>query len=157
MQTTCGTFTMRLDVKDSPKTTASFASLVRKGFYDGLTFHRISPGFVIQGGDPLGRRHRRPWLHGRRAAQAVAALHARHGGDGQDRSRARRAPRAASSSSSRARTSTVSQALTPDYALLGKVASGGDVVQRIGTIPADPQTEQPNVPVVIKRITVATK
>ena len=41
-------------MKDSPKTTASFASLVRKGFFDGLTFHRVVPGFVIQGGDPKG-------------------------------------------------------------------------------------------------------
>jgi len=52
--TNCGSFTIRLDTARAPKTAASFASLVRKGFYDGLTFHRIAPGFVIQGGDPLG-------------------------------------------------------------------------------------------------------
>lgn len=38
----------------APNTVANFVSLVRKGFYDGLTFHRIVPGFVIQGGDPTG-------------------------------------------------------------------------------------------------------
>ena len=54
LKTNKGTFSFDLDVKDSPKTTASFASLVRKGFFDGLTFHRIVPGFVIQGGDPKG-------------------------------------------------------------------------------------------------------
>jgi len=37
---------------DAPKTVANFKNLVRKGFYDGTTFHRIVPGFVIQGGDP---------------------------------------------------------------------------------------------------------
>jgi len=52
--TSCGNFTITLDVKNSPKTSASFASLIEKGFYDGLDFHRISPGFVIQGGDPQG-------------------------------------------------------------------------------------------------------
>jgi peptidyl-prolyl cis-trans isomerase B (cyclophilin B) len=52
--TNCGTFTIRLDTKRAPKTSASFAYLVRKGFYDGLTFHRIAPGFVVQGGDPAG-------------------------------------------------------------------------------------------------------
>src|SRR5262245_34221103 len=37
---------------DTPKTVANFKGLVKKGFYDGTTFHRIVPGFVIQGGDP---------------------------------------------------------------------------------------------------------
>ncbi|HEU4703439.1 MAG TPA: peptidylprolyl isomerase, partial [Conexibacter sp.] len=52
--TNCGSFTVRLDTARAPKTAASFASLAKQGFYDGLTFHRIAPGFVIQGGDPTG-------------------------------------------------------------------------------------------------------
>jgi peptidyl-prolyl cis-trans isomerase B (cyclophilin B) len=54
MTTNCGAFTIKLDVAHAPKTAASFASLAKKGFYDGLTFHRIAPNFVIQGGDPTG-------------------------------------------------------------------------------------------------------
>jgi cyclophilin family peptidyl-prolyl cis-trans isomerase len=54
LRTSEGTFAFDLNVKDSPNATASFASLVQKGFFDGLTFHRIVPGFVIQGGDPTG-------------------------------------------------------------------------------------------------------
>src|SRR3954447_6782763 len=59
MQTNCGAFTITLDVKNAPKTSASFASLVKRGFYDRLTIHRVSTDpkggpFVIQGGDPLG-------------------------------------------------------------------------------------------------------
>lgn len=54
MATNCGSFKIRLDTKRQPKTAASFAYLTRSKFYDGLTFHRIAPGFVIQGGDPLG-------------------------------------------------------------------------------------------------------
>src|SRR6266487_6605251 len=50
--TNFGRFDIRLDVQDSPCTTSSFAALVRKGFFDGTRFHRIVPGFVIQGGDP---------------------------------------------------------------------------------------------------------
>jgi len=38
----------------APKTVANFEKLVKEGFYDGLTFHRIIPGFMIQGGDPVG-------------------------------------------------------------------------------------------------------
>src|SRR3954468_8812429 len=58
MQTNCGAFTITLAVKDAPKTSASFAALVKRGFYDRLTIHRVSVDptrgpFVIQGGDPL--------------------------------------------------------------------------------------------------------
>jgi peptidyl-prolyl cis-trans isomerase B (cyclophilin B) len=49
-----GTFEIELDTRTSPKTTNSFAFLAEEGFYDGTTFHRIVPGFVIQGGDPIG-------------------------------------------------------------------------------------------------------
>ncbi len=52
--TSCGRFTVRLDVREDPKTAASFAALARSGFYDDLTFHRVVPGFVVQGGDPNG-------------------------------------------------------------------------------------------------------
>src|SRR5574340_665441 len=51
-QTNCGSFTVRLAVKQSPNTTASFAHLVRVHFFDHTLFHRIAPHFVIQGGDP---------------------------------------------------------------------------------------------------------
>src|SRR4029079_5958989 len=54
-----GNLSFTLDVKDSPNTTASFASLVKSGFYDGLTFHRIVPDFLIHGGGPNGHWHRR--------------------------------------------------------------------------------------------------
>src|SRR4029077_5077029 len=52
--TNCGAFSFALDVKGSPRTSASFYSLVKRGFYDGLAFHRVAAGFVIQGGDPAG-------------------------------------------------------------------------------------------------------
>lgn len=49
-----GTIRFRLYEKEAPVTTANFVGLAQKGFYDGLTFHRVEPGFVIQGGDPKG-------------------------------------------------------------------------------------------------------
>jgi cyclophilin family peptidyl-prolyl cis-trans isomerase len=54
MATSCGSFTIALDTERAPKTANSFAFLSEEGFYDDLTFHRIVPGFVIQGGDPEG-------------------------------------------------------------------------------------------------------
>ena len=52
MKTSCGSFTIQLDQKTSPNAAASFAALARSGFFDDTIFHRIVPGFVIQGGDP---------------------------------------------------------------------------------------------------------
>ena len=49
-----GTITVELDQSAAPITCANFVELANSGFYDGLTFHRIEPGFVIQGGDPNG-------------------------------------------------------------------------------------------------------
>ena len=49
-----GIIKLELDEQSAPITTANFIKLVKEGFYDGLTFHRIIPGFMIQGGDPLG-------------------------------------------------------------------------------------------------------
>lgn len=49
-----GTVVIELYPDVAPKTVESFQSLVRKGFYDGLTFHRVIPGFMAQGGDPDG-------------------------------------------------------------------------------------------------------
>jgi len=51
--TSCGSFTVTFDDR-APKTAASFQYLAEKGFYDDTVFHRVVPGFVIQGGDPLG-------------------------------------------------------------------------------------------------------
>ena len=49
-----GIIKIELDEKAAPITTANFIKLVKEGFYDGLTFHRVIPGFMIQGGDPNG-------------------------------------------------------------------------------------------------------
>jgi cyclophilin family peptidyl-prolyl cis-trans isomerase len=49
-----GRIVMEFYPKDAPNTVDNFIKLAKKGFYDGLTFHRVVPGFVVQGGDPLG-------------------------------------------------------------------------------------------------------
>ena len=55
MNTSEGAITIELFDADAPKTVQNFKDLVQKGFYDGLTFHRIIKDFMIQAGDPLGR------------------------------------------------------------------------------------------------------
>ena len=49
-----GEFRIDFYPEDAPKTVENFVTLAKKGFYNGLTFHRIEPGFVVQGGDPKG-------------------------------------------------------------------------------------------------------
>ncbi len=55
IRTSRGDIELELDATDAPQTVNNFVFLSCQGFYDGLTFHRYEPGFVIQGGDPLGR------------------------------------------------------------------------------------------------------
>jgi cyclophilin family peptidyl-prolyl cis-trans isomerase len=54
LKTRHGTIEIHFDVVEAPLTTAAFLSLARGGFYDGLGFHRVEPGFVVQGGSPRG-------------------------------------------------------------------------------------------------------
>ncbi|KAK8792840.1 hypothetical protein WA158_005004 [Blastocystis sp. Blastoise] len=54
IETTMGTFTLELYYQHAPKTCYNFAALAKKGFYDGVIFHRIISNFMIQGGDPTG-------------------------------------------------------------------------------------------------------
>ena len=54
METVKGTLVLELFAKDVPKTVNNFVFLAREGYYDGTTFHRVLPGFMVQGGDPTG-------------------------------------------------------------------------------------------------------
>jgi peptidyl-prolyl cis-trans isomerase B (cyclophilin B) len=55
IQTSKGTMKVVFFEKDAPKTVENFTGLAKKGFYDGLAFHRVIPNFVIQGGDPFSK------------------------------------------------------------------------------------------------------
>ena len=54
MRTDKGTMIIEFFEKDAPKTVANFVKLAESGFYDGITFHRVIPDFMVQGGDPDG-------------------------------------------------------------------------------------------------------
>jgi peptidyl-prolyl cis-trans isomerase A (cyclophilin A) len=64
-ETNKGTFEIELFEDKTPVTTKNFIDLAEKGFYNGVIFHRVIDGFMIQGGDPDGTGHGRPWLHDR--------------------------------------------------------------------------------------------
>jgi peptidyl-prolyl cis-trans isomerase-like 1 len=54
VNTSMGTFTVELYTKQAPKTCQNFYELAKRGYYDGVVFHRIIPDFMVQGGDPTG-------------------------------------------------------------------------------------------------------
>jgi cyclophilin family peptidyl-prolyl cis-trans isomerase len=153
ISTSCGSFEIALDTRDSPKTVNSFADLAKRGFYDGLDFHRIVPHFVIQGGDPLGNGQggagytvvERPPANTayRRGVVAMA--------------KSQFQPPGASSSQFFVVTAPADAGLPPDYAVLGKVTAGMDAVMRIASL-ADPklgaQGGEPRAPVVIDRVAI---
>ena len=147
--TNCGTFAITLDAKRAPKTGGAFKYMADEGFFDGLTFHRIVPGFVIQGGDPAGDGTGGPGFSVVEAppsdlayTKGVVAM-------------AKTAVEDPGTSGSQFFVVTGEDAqLPPEYALLGKVTEGQDVVDLIGVAPVGPD-EQPVDPIVIESIEVS--
>jgi len=147
LETSCGAFTIRLDQKTAPKAAASFAALASSGFFDDTIFHRIVPGFVIQGGDPTASGTGGPGYSTRDRVPANAAYvpgvvaMAKAGNEP-----------AGTAGSQFFVVTGADVGLTPDYALLGKVTKGMDVVQAIGELgdPASGGTGTPLQSVVIE-------
>lgn len=147
VKTSCGTFEIALDTKRAPKTANSFAFLAEEGFYDDLTFHRVAPGFVIQGGDPEGTGTGGPGysvdekppanLAYTKGLVAMAKSSAEPPGRSGSQFYVVTAPDAG---------------LPPEYALVGKVTEGYDVVEKIDAL-GTPE-EKPKQAVLIEEMTV---
>jgi peptidyl-prolyl cis-trans isomerase B (cyclophilin B) len=148
VRTNCGDFTITLDLEAAPNTTASFVALAQDDFYDGTVFHRIVPGFVIQGGDPTGTGTGGP---GYTTVDTPAADTAYTVGVVAMAKTAAEAPGTAGSQFFVVTAGDVQ--LPPDYAVIGTVTDGLDVVQRIGLL-GDPATELPTQAVVIEDVVV---
>jgi peptidyl-prolyl cis-trans isomerase B (cyclophilin B) len=147
VETSCGTFEIALDTERAPKTANSFAFLAEEGFYDDLTFHRVAPGFVIQGGDPEGTGTGGPGysvdekppanLAYTKGIVAMAKSSAEPPGRSGSQFYVVTAPDAG---------------LPPEYALVGKVSEGYDVVERIDAL-GTPE-EKPKQTVLIESMTI---
>jgi peptidyl-prolyl cis-trans isomerase B (cyclophilin B) len=151
LRTSCGAFTIRLDQKTSPNAAASFLALARSGFFDDTIFHRIVPGFVIQGGDPTVTGSGGPGYSTRDRVPADA----KYGPGVVAMAKAGNEPAGTAGSQFFVVTGAGS-GLTPDYALLGKVTKGMEAVQAIGELgdPASGGTGTPLQSVVIEKATV---
>ncbi len=151
LTTNCGAIAIQLDVRRAPKTTASFAYLVRRGFYNDLTFHRVAANFVIQGGDPNGDGSGGPGYTiveppptNLRYTRGTVAM-------------AKTATDPAGASGSQFFIVTASETeLPPQYALVGSVVgsmAGVNAISGLATTP--PQDGQPIHPVVISQATLS--
>lgn len=152
-ETSCGSFTVSFDDR-SPRTAASFQHLAENGFFDGTVFHRVVPGFVIQGGDPGGSDRATAGMGGpgysiderpprdlsyTRGIVAMAKTQAEPPGR----------------SGSQFYVVTAADAgLPPDYALVGEVTEGMDVVDAISDLGTPGGDGPPTRPVVIESATL---
>ena len=146
-----GKIELELYPEHAPKTVENFENLVKEGFYNGLTFHRIIPGFMIQGGDPLGNGmggseknivgefrengHNNPIKH-ERGVISMARAYNPNSASSQFFIMHKNAPH-----------------LDGQYAAFGKVVSGMEVVDEIASIPTD-YSDRPKIAVRIKTVTI---
>ena len=151
VKTSCGSFTIRLNVKVSPHLTSSFVSLSRTRFYDDTIFHRVVPGFVIQGGDPTQTGSGGPGYStvdrppaSLKYARGVVAM-----------AKTQTEPAGTAGSQFFVVTGDASF-LTPDYALLGKVVKGMDVVKTIGKLGEQTEQGTPTRIVVVRSIKISS-
>lgn len=153
LSTSCGDIDITLDVKGNPKTSASFASLVKSGFYDGLGVVRVVPGFVLQAGDPNGDGTGGPSYSVVEKPSSNAAY--RKGVVAM----AKTGAEAPGTSGSQFFIVTGADAgLPPEYAIAGKVSKGQDVADKIGSIPpVGGQDGAPTEPVLIEKATLTAK
>jgi peptidyl-prolyl cis-trans isomerase B (cyclophilin B) len=147
-----GKILLELDREAAPKTVANFVKLVDEGFYDGLTFHRIIPGFMIQGGDPdgTGMGGSKDSVEGEFSANGVENNISHERGI---ISMARAQDPNSASSQFFITNADASRSLDGSYAAFGKVLEGMDVVDKISAVETD-ANDKPLTPVVIKTIKI---
>jgi cyclophilin family peptidyl-prolyl cis-trans isomerase len=141
-KTSCGSFTVTLDLKRGPRASASMVALARAGFFRNTIFHRIVPGFVIQGGDPTASGTGGPGYstvdkppRDTRYTKGVVAM-------------AKTQTEAPGTAGSQFYVVTGADAgLPPEYAVLGRVTKGMQTVDRIGAL--GDQSEKPTQTIVI--------
>lgn len=147
LETNHGTIKIELFDDSAPKTAENFASLIEKGFYDGVIFHRVISGFMIQGGDPDGTGRGGPGYH----IPCEFGPGLGHTGEG-ILSMANAGPNTGGSQF------FITLAATPwldgKHAIFGKVIEGIEVVREIGGTPTGPG-DRPINEVKMEKVTVS--
>ncbi len=141
--TTAGTMTAQLFPAEAPRTVNNFVNLAREGFYDGVIFHRVIKGFMIQGGDPTGTGRGGPGYRfddepvTRRYLRGTLAM----------------ANAGPNTNGSQFFVMHADYPLPPNYTIFGKLSAGEDVIDAIANAPTGSQ-DRPVQPVSITGITI---
>jgi cyclophilin family peptidyl-prolyl cis-trans isomerase len=147
IQTNLGTFTVELFEDRAPATTKNFVDLAKKGFYDGVVFHRVIKGFMIQGGDPTGTGRGGPGytitdeFHSELRHDAPGILSMANAGPN-------------TGGSQFFVTLDATPWLNDRHAVFGRVTEGMEVVENIGQVETGAQ-DRPREDVVISQITIS--
>ncbi|MEO6693691.1 MAG: peptidylprolyl isomerase [Ignavibacteria bacterium] len=149
METTMGKIKIKLFTEQAPITTGNFKKLVNEGFYDGIIFHRVIDGFMIQGGDPTGTGTGGS-KDGIKDEFGAGLKHSKKG----MLSMANRGPNTGTSQF------FITLAPTPHldgkHAIFGEVVEGMDIVEKIGKTKTGPN-DKPAVDVKMTKVTVSDK
>jgi peptidyl-prolyl cis-trans isomerase B (cyclophilin B) len=160
IETKFGTIVIEFYDKDAPKTTANFIKLVKNGFYNGTTFHRVIPGFMIQGGDPLSKEDPKGPRVGsggpgylvdaeiKRDHKRGTVATARTGGAGN--------PEKKSSGSQFFINVKDNDFLNGDYTVFGNVIAGLEVCDKIVAVPRDAH-DNPNEKVEMSKVSLSSR
>jgi cyclophilin family peptidyl-prolyl cis-trans isomerase len=143
IETTAGSMTAELFPQDAPQTVNNFVFLARDGFYDGVIFHRVISGFMIQGGDPTGTGRGGPGYKfddepvSRPYSRGTLAM----------------ANAGPNTNGSQFFVMHADYGLPPNYTVFGKLTSGEEVVDTIASAPKD-SNDRPLDPVSIRSVTI---
>jgi len=147
VQTNHGSFTIEFERDAAPTTVANFEKLARKGFYDGVVFHRIVAGFVVQGGDPTGTGRGGPGykfddeLPGKDLDYSKYAVAMANSGPNTN------------GSQWFVCTADLRGKLPKSYTIFGRVTEGNDVIDRMGAVPTD-RNDRPIDEIRMEKVTV---
>jgi len=147
-----GKMKLRFHTQDAPKNVTNVANLAIKGFYNNLTFHRLIPGFMIQGGDPDGTGGGGPGY----TVQAEIRRKHMKGSLAMARTGDQVNPQRRSSGSQFYICFAPQPGLDGQYTVIGELVEGVDVLGALERVPTGPQ-DRPRTPVVIQSATVTTQ
>jgi len=152
IQTNKGTIRFELLESDSPKTTENFITLAQKGYYDGVIFHRVIKGFMLQGGDPTGTGRGGESAWGGRfddEIDSTSAIYQR----GYKRGTVAMANAGPNTNGSQFFIMHADYPLPPSYTIFGRVTDGLDVVDAIATGDTD-RNDRPTSEVKMEKVTI---
>jgi cyclophilin family peptidyl-prolyl cis-trans isomerase len=152
VQTNKGTIRFELLESDAPRTTENFITLAERGYYDGVIFHRVIKGFMIQGGDPTGTGRGGESAKGGRFNDEIdssSALYQR----GYKKGTVAMANAGPNTNGSQFFIMHADYPLPPSYTIFGRVTDGLDVIDTIATTETD-RSDKPVSEVKIEKVTI---